>query len=152
MISPMRQRAIDGLKAGDTFTFSRTFSNEETEQFGHLTRDYNPVHYDMRWAQSKGFNGLICHGLLVGSMICEVGGQVGWLASGMDFKFIKPVFIGETVTCTMTIEHVESNGRAKAEAVFTNNRGEEVCHAVLTGRLPLADEQALLDTLAQEQG
>lgn len=151
MINPMRQRAIDGLKAGDTFTFSRTFSKEETEQFGHLTRDYNPVHDDMRWAQSKGFNALICHGLLVGSMICEVGGQIGWLASGMDFKFIRPVFIGETITCTMTIEQVASNGRAQAEAVLTNNDGKQVCHAVLTGRLPLPNEQALLNTIAQEQ-
>ena len=151
MINPMRQRAIDGLKAGDTFTFSRTFSKEETEQFGHLTRDYNPVHYDMRWAQSKGYSALICHGLLVGSMICEVGGQIGWLASGMDFKFIKPVFIGETITCTMTIAQVASNGRAQAEAVLTNNAGEQVCHAVLTGRLPLPNEQALLNTIAREQ-
>lgn len=31
---------------------------------------------------------MICHGLLVGGMICEFGGQVGWLASGMDFKVL----------------------------------------------------------------
>ena len=82
MINPMRQRCIDGLKVGDTLSFSRTFTQADTEQFGELTRDYNPVHYDERWASAKGFKGLICHGLLVGSMICEIGGQIGWLASG----------------------------------------------------------------------
>ncbi len=29
------------------------------------------------------------HGLLVGSMLTEIGGQLGWLATEMDFKFQK---------------------------------------------------------------
>lgn len=151
MINPMRQQAIEGLKVGDVITFSRTFNNEEVKQFGDLTRDYNPVHYDKRWAREKGFSGLICHGLLVGSMICEIGGQIGWLASGMTFKFIQPVYIGDTITCTATIEKLDSNGRAEAVTHFENDRGEQVCHAVLTGRLPLAHERELLRTIAQEK-
>ena len=151
MLNPIRKRTIEGLQVGDAFTFSRTFTQNDTEQFGELTRDYNPVHDDMRWAEEKGFGGLICHGLLIGSMICEIGGQIGWLASGMNFKFIKPVFFGETVTCTATIKHMEDNGRAKAEAVFTNDKGDHVCHAVLTGRVPLPHERELLKTIAQEQ-
>lgn len=151
MLHPIRKRTIEGLQIGDVFTFSRTFTQNDTAQFGELTRDYNPVHDDMRWAEGKGFGGLICHGLLVGSMICEIGGQIGWLASGMTFKFIRPVFFGETVTCTATIEHMEENGRAKAEAVFINDKGDQVCHAVLTGRLPLEHERELLRTIAKEQ-
>ena len=151
MINPMRKRAIDGLKIGDTISFSRTFSETETRQFGELTRDYNPVHYDMRWAEAKGFDGLICHGLLVGSMICEIGGQIGWLASGMTFKFMRPVYIGETITCTATIKEIEPNGRAMAEAAFLNGKGEQVCRAILTGRLPLDHERGLLETIAGER-
>lgn len=151
MINRMRQKAIDGLNVGDTIAFSRTFSKSDTWEFGDLTRDYNPVHYDMRWANTKGFDGLICHGLLVGSMICEIGGQIGWLASGMSFKFMRPVMIGETITCTATIEEIETNGRARAQAVFTNEKGDQVCHCILTGRLPLPHERELLNTIATEQ-
>lgn len=150
MINPMRQRAIDGLKVGDAITFSRSFAQEETHQFGDLTRDYNPVHYDIRWANAKGLDGLICHGLLVGSMICEIGGQIGWLASGMNFKFIRPVMIGETITCKATLVEIEPNGRARAEAEFTNDNGKLVCHCILTGRIPLASERRLLKTIARE--
>lgn len=150
-MNPMRQKAIEGLKVGDSLTFSRTFSLDETHRFGDLTRDYNPVHYDKRWTDAKGFDGLICHGLLVGSMICEIGGQIGWLASGMNFKFMRPVLIGETITCTATIEAIEPNGRAKAEAIFLNEKGDQVCHCILTGRLPLAHERDLLNTIAQDQ-
>ena len=74
MPNPIRIRTIQGLKEGDSFTYTRKFTKDETMSFGDMTRDYNPVHYDSRWADLKGFKGLICHGLLVGSMIFELGG------------------------------------------------------------------------------
>ena len=79
-MSAMRRRAIEGLEAGETFTVTRTFGEEETLAFGAMTRDYNPVHLDDRFAAAKGFPGRICHGLLVGSMLCEIGGQMAMLA------------------------------------------------------------------------
>jgi len=151
MPHPIRQRAIEGLKPGDSFTYSRVFSQEETESFGDLTRDYNPVHYDLRWSRAKGFDGLICHGLLVGSMICDFGGQVGWLATGMSFKFIRPVYPGQTITCTITIDSIEPSGRAEARAILTDEDDEPVCYAALTGRLPLAPERGLLKEIARKQ-
>ncbi|MDF1594023.1 MAG: MaoC/PaaZ C-terminal domain-containing protein [Desulfobacterales bacterium] len=149
MTNPVRQQAIDGLKTGDAFTYSRTFKKEETEHFGDITRDYNPVHYDLRWAKAKGFDRLICHGLLVGSMICEFGGQVGWLATGMKFKFIKPVYFDDTITCTITITKIEESGKAEAEAFFFNASGEKVCCSHLTGRLPLPRERMILAQMVE---
>ncbi len=150
MANRMRQRAIDGLRQGDSFSYKRSFTYADTASFGDLTRDYNPVHYDERWARLKGCRTVICHGLLVGSMICEFGGQVGWLASGMNFKFIKPVYPGDTVDCTITITQVEENGRAEAEALFTNQNNERVCYAHLKGILPLNPERDLLGRMAAE--
>ena len=98
----------------------------------------------------KGFNGLICHGLLVGSMICEFGGQVGWLATGMNFKYIKPVYFDDTINCTITITKIEESGRAEAEAFFTNQDDEQVCYAQLTGRIPLTQERELLSQMITE--
>ena len=146
----MRQQAIEGLKENDSFTYSRTFSQEETKDFGDITRDYNPVHYDLRWTEAKGFKGLICHGLIVGSMVCEFGGQVGWLATGMNFKFITPVYFGDTITCTVTITNIENSGRAEAESIFTNETGEQVGYAHLKGRLPLDHERAILKLMVDE--
>ena len=150
MPNPIRTKAIQGLNVGDVFSFRRTFTEAETLAFGDLTRDYNPVHYDSRWAEGKGFKGLICHGLLVGSMICEFGGQVGWLATGMEFKFLKPVCFGDTIRCTLTITRIGQGGRAEAEASFTNQGGEQVGQAHLTGRLPMAQERDLLGQMVSE--
>jgi len=145
-----RKQAIEGLKPGMTFRFSRTFKQRDVTQFGDITRDYNPVHYDRGFASTKKFSDLICHGLLVGSMICELGGQVGWLASGMVFRFLRPVYIGETVTCEVTIKKIGDRNAARAEAIFTNSKGIEVLRATLFGFVPGDTEKKALAKMMAE--
>jgi len=150
MANLIRLKAINGLKPGDSFIYQRLFTKKETLLFGDMTRDYNPVHYDERWTREKGFKELICHGLLVGSMLCEFGGQVGWLATGMNFKFIHPVYFGDTIQCCVTIIKIEENNRAEAKAVFINQDKKQVCSAHMTGRLPKEKEKAILKTMVNE--
>ncbi len=40
-------------------------------------RDHNPVHSNQRLVAPKGFKDGICHGLIVGALISEMGGQMG---------------------------------------------------------------------------
>jgi len=149
-MSEWRRQALDGIRAGDKFTFSRTFRQDETEAFGDLIRDYNPVHYEPRFAGAKGFPGLICHGLLVGGMICELGGQVGWLAANMHFRFLKPVYFGDTVTCTVTIISISEKGWAEAEAVWVNQDGVRVLEGTFDGYLPRQAEAEVLNKMLAE--
>ncbi len=147
-----RRNSIEGnLEEGTRISFSRTFQEEELHEFARITRDYNPCHFDERYCGGKGFGGPILHGLLVGSMVCEPGGQWGWLASEMTFKFIKPVYAGDTITCEMTIAALQKERRfARAEAVFTNQRGETVLKADLAGYLPSPEERAVMEAMAAE--
>jgi acyl dehydratase len=94
-------------------------------------------------------DGLICHGLLVASLITEIGGQIGWLASGMDFRFKKPVYFEDTVSCTVTITEISENGKAKGEAVYRNQNGEIVIEATLKGNLPGIKEKQILKALIE---
>ncbi|MBA4323188.1 MAG: acyl dehydratase [Odoribacter sp.] len=146
-MSEIRQKTVDGLKAGDTFTVKRKFTKKDTEYFGNITKDYNPVHYDRRFTEAKRLNGLICHGLLVAALITEIGGQIGWLASGMDFSFKKPVYFGDTITCAFTITEINERGKAKGEAVYSNQDGIVVLEAILKGILPGSKEKQVLKTL-----
>jgi acyl dehydratase len=149
-MSEIRKRAIEGLREGDAFVVSRTFTEAETQLFGELSRDYNPVHYDDRFADAKNLPGRICHGLLVGGMVTEIGGQIGWLASGIEFRFLRPVYFGDTVTCRLTITRIDEQGRADAEAVFTNQDGVTAAEASLTGRLPGPGERQVLQAMVSE--
>jgi acyl dehydratase len=146
----MREQAIAGLKVGDSFTVRRTFTEEATVAFAELSLDYNPVHFDERFVKAKNFRGRICHGLLVASMITEIGGQIGWLASGMTFRFKRPVYFGETIECRMTITEVDERNRAKAEATFTNQLHEVVIEATVSGILPGMPERQVMEAMVAE--
>ncbi|MBC2712207.1 MAG: MaoC family dehydratase [Desulfosarcina sp.] len=143
----IRRRTAAGLNAGDTFTITRTFTEKDVDAFTEVTRDHNPIHFSKRFVELKGFRDRVCHGLLVGSMITEMGGQMGWLASEMNFRFKKPVYFNDTVTCRCTLTSVDETNRAEAEAVFTNQNGEVVLEASLFGVLPDAPERQVLQDL-----
>ncbi|MBV1717983.1 MAG: MaoC family dehydratase N-terminal domain-containing protein [Desulfarculus sp.] len=149
-MSRMREKAAQGIQAGDVFSVTRTFSREETEAFGHLTKDYNPVHYDEEFAGTKGFPQLILHGLLTAGMVCEVGGQLAWLATAMEFSFRRPVFFGDTITITVTVTSVDQRGWAKAEALYTNQHGEVVVSAKMEGQVPRGESRETLGRRLEE--
>lgn len=146
-MNPIRKQTIDGLKQNDSFSVSRKFTEQDMLAFADITRDYNPVHLDNHFAETKGFGDRICHGLLAASIITEIGGQIGWLASSMDFRFKKPVYFGDTVTCYFTIVAVDEKGRARAEAVYRNQNGTKVIEAVITGLLPNQEERHILSEI-----
>ena len=146
----IRAKTIEGLKSGATFTISRTFTEEDMTAFAYVTRDYNPVHFDDRFAGEKHFKGRICHGLLTAGMVTEVGGQIGWLASQMNFEFKKPVYFGDTITCHFTITKVDERGRARAEAKMENQEGVTVVEAWITGRLPGSRDIEVLEAMVTE--
>jgi 3-hydroxybutyryl-CoA dehydratase len=146
-MTKIREKTIDGLAAGDIFMVTRTFTESDMNIFADITRDYNPVHFDEHFAAAKKFKGKICHGLLAASMITEIGGQIGWLATGMNFRFKKPVYFKDTITCLFTITSVEENGKAIAEAVYKNQDGTVVLEAVITGILPDARECEILSQM-----
>jgi 3-hydroxybutyryl-CoA dehydratase len=149
-MSYIRDKAIAGLKPGDSFCASRAFTEQDMTAFADISRDYNPVHFDDRFANAKNFRGRINHGLLVASLVTELGGQIGWLASGMNFRFKKPVYFGDTIECSLTITEIDDRNRAKAEAVFKNQQNEVVIEAHLTGIVPGLPERQVMEAMTAE--
>jgi 3-hydroxybutyryl-CoA dehydratase len=149
-MSSIRKKTVAGLVVGETFVVTRTFSKNDTSTFADITRDYNPVHFEPRFVAAKKFDRPICHGLLVAGMITEIGGQIGWLASGMAFDFKKPVYFEDTVTCRFTITAIDARLRAEAEAVFENQHGETVINARISGILPNLSDKKVMQVMMDE--
>lgn len=149
-MTDIRKKTIEGLKKGDTFSVSRTFTRADVHEFAGMTKDYNPVHFDDRFIKAKGFDGPICHGLLVGGMLSEIGGQIGWLASEMGFNFIKPVFFGDTIVCKMTITDINEKGWAEATAEYRNQDGTMVMKGNLKGIIPKFEEREIMRQMMNE--
>ena len=146
----IRKKAIEGLEKGDTFSVSRTFTEQDVIQFADISRDYNPVHCDERFAKVKNFNGRICHGLLIASQVTEIGGQMGWLAPGMTFKYRKPVYFGDTIRCDLTVTELDEKGFIKGEAVFRNEHDITVLEAVVTGIVAGDQEKQVMKGMLAE--
>lgn len=149
-MTSMRMRAVKGIQVGDRFRVVRTFTEQDVIDFAETTRDYNPVHFDERFTAIKNFRGRICHGLLVGSLLTEIGGQVGWLATEMNFRFKRPVYLGDTITCELTIKKINDRGFGEAEVTFTHSDGMVVIEAEVKGNLPGDPEIAAMNQMIEE--
>jgi acyl dehydratase len=145
-----RERAAEGLQVGDSFRTSRTFTDDDVILFAQISRDYNPVHFDARFAKARNLPAPICHGLLVASLATEIGGQIGWLASAMNFRFKGPVYVGETITCSWVITAIDQSSRAKASVTFTKEDGATVIEAEISGIVPGVEERQVLNQMLSE--
>jgi 3-hydroxybutyryl-CoA dehydratase len=150
-MSRIRNQSIQGLTVGDTFTVTRKFTEQDMITFADITRDYNPIHFDENFVAAKNLKGRICHGLLVGSLLTEIGGQIGWLASEMNFRFKKPVYFGDTIDCSLTITRIDGLNRARAEAIYRNQDGTVVLEGELGGILPDDRERKILDAILSKE-
>lgn len=128
------REAYDALNIGQNFTFRRTFTDGDVALFCGVTGDFNPYHQDATFAGESFYERLTIPGLLTGSMMTHIGGMLGFLATEMSFEYLKPVFVGDTITCTVTIaEKDEETRRVTGEADFINQDGVEVLRATFGG-------------------
>ncbi|SHE28384.1 Acyl dehydratase [Desulfofundulus australicus DSM 11792] len=111
-------------KAGDVFSWERTFTEEEVLAFAGLSGDRGR-HHMQRDARGR----LMVHGLLTASVPTKIGGDLNYIAREMSMEFLHPVYAGDTVRCEVKITEVtpgEGYTGVAMEAVCRNQDGREV--------------------------
>lgn len=124
-------KTIDKIKIGDNASFTKTVTETDIIMYAGITGDLNPAHIDAESAKNSMFGQRIAHGMLsAGFISCVLGMYLpgpGTIYLGQELKFLKPVFVGDTVTATATvIERIEEKNRLKLETVVTNQKGDVV--------------------------
>lgn len=128
------RESFQAMQVGQTFTFRRTFTDGDLSLFCGVTGDYNPYHIDDLFVEGSWFEGRSIPGLLTGSMLTHIGGMIGFLATDMNFQFLLPVYVGDTITCEVTVcSKDEARRRINAEASFVNQRDDQVLKAAFSG-------------------
>ena len=126
--------AFASINVEQTFTFRRTFTEGDVALFCGVTGDFNPYHIDEIFIQESWFDRKIIPGLLTGSMITHIGGMIGFLATEMVFEFIQAVYVGDTITCVITITEKDEEKRLlMAQATYVNQHNVEVLRARFKG-------------------
>lgn len=130
---------------GTASEWSHTVTSEDVQAFAELSGDRNPIHLDDDYARARGFDGRIAHGALIGSYISRVLGVSlpgpGWVSMSYDFKFAHPVYIGDTIKCTVEVVHLSTEiGAAILSADVTDGRGKKVLRAKVQSMRPTLSE------------
>lgn len=130
----MLKRTIEDIAVGETAVFSRTFSDVDVAHFIGTTWDVNPYHTDATFCESHRVGRRIIPGLLVGSMLTHIGGIAAVLATDISFEFVAPVYFGDTITATCTVEEVDARrGWARIDMVCTNQDQKVVLQGTVRG-------------------
>lgn len=136
-------RTIDTIQIGDSASFTKTVTESDIILYAGISGDFNPAHMDAEHAKTTMFGQRIAHGMLSAGFISNVlGNQLpgpGTIYMGQELRFVKPVYIGDTVTATATVvEKIEEKNRLKLETVVTNQKGEAVITGMATVMPPKA--------------
>lgn len=122
---------FDDLEVGQSISFDKTLTEEAIELFGKTSGDINPVHFDQAYAEGTMFKQRIGHGMWSASLISTCIGTLlpgpGSIYLGQELKFRKPVFIGDTLTATVTVkEKIAKRKWVVMECKVTNQDGDLV--------------------------
>ena len=95
------------FKEGQSASLTRTITAADVEAFALISGDENPVHLDEAFAAKTRFKRRIAHGMLPVSYISAILGAhfpgPGTIYLSQNVSFLAPVYLGDTVTATVTV-------------------------------------------------
>ena len=120
------------VNIGDSAQFTKTVSESDVYQFAGITGDFSPNHINKVYMENSSFGRLMAHGaLLVGFMStvstiaiahCREADETP-VAVGYDkIRFLKPVFLGDTVTTTYTFSSIDPEKRKSKAKIEVKNQ------------------------------
>lgn len=123
-------------------TVGRTVTESDVVTFAGLSGDYNQIHTDAEFSRNTPFGARIAHGLLGLAIASGLAMRTGVLEGTVlafreinEWKFVKPVLIGDTIHVEMEVAETKAmpriGGGMVVIAVEVVNQHQEV---VMRGR------------------
>jgi acyl dehydratase len=147
----MKSQFFEDYVIGTTRTSTgRTITETDIVLHAGQTGDFYPHHMDAEWCKTQDFKQRIAHGTLIFSVAVgqTATGEINPEAFSYGYdrlRFIRPVFIGDTLVARCTIKDKRDDPKRSAHGVVTelvesiNQRGETVLaaeHLLLVKRKP----------------
>jgi acyl dehydratase len=124
----------------------RTVTEADVVNFAGISGDFNPMHVDHEFSKSTPFRRPIAHGLLVFSIGSGLGINAPLIRTMAflnvrEWKFVGPVFIGDTIRIIGKILEKTPRGRGK--------RGEVVWRRTIVNQENKVVQDGVLVTLVE---
>ena len=127
-------RFFEDIPVGEQrISFGRTITESDIITHAGQTGDFYPHHMDAEWCKTQPFGQRIAHGTLIFSV--AVGMTAGAInphamSYGYDrLRFVKPVFIGDTITVTATISEKRPHAKRTDVGVLVEQLSVRNQHA-----------------------
>ena len=102
---------IDEICVGMSASYSQTITDADIKAFAGISGDNNPVHMSDEYAEDSRFGKRIAHGLISASFFSSLFGTripgPGCVYVSQQLNFKKPVYIGDTVTASITVSKLD---------------------------------------------
>lgn len=120
-------------------TVARTVTESDIVSFAGISGDFTQIHVDAEYSRGTLFGQRVAHGLLVLSIASGLAARTGILEGTVlafreigEWKFSKPVFIGDTIHVLLNVTETKPMARLGGGLVTINlevqNQKNEVCH------------------------
>jgi acyl dehydratase len=126
-----------GIEAGARESFSKTITERDLLLTAEATGDHDPLHVDEAYAAKTAYGRRIAHGALVLGLLSTTASRIAQRAiaagaegvpvsAGYDrVRFLRPVFIGDTLTAHYVVEQADATrGRTDSACEVLNQAGE----------------------------
>jgi len=133
----VEERYFEDFTVGETRkSLGRTITEADIVAHAGQTGDFFPHHMDAEWCATQDFKRRMAHGTLVfsvgvGMTATDINPRA--MSTGYDrLRFIKPVFIGDTIRASTTIKEKRDHPRRVSHGVVveqlevSNQAGETV--------------------------
>jgi acyl dehydratase len=123
----LKGRPEQGAKASRSMEMSQRL----VELYTEITGDRNPLHYDERAARGSIFGGLIVQGGItsgiLNALVAEDLPGPGTVFLSMELKFVKAVYVGDTITGEVEIQSVREDKPICVVRFAVRNQKGETC-------------------------
>lgn len=122
----------------------RTITEHDVVAFAGLSGDFNQIHTDAEFARATPFGQRIAHGILGLAVASGLAVQTGILGANVlafreinEWKFVKPVFFGDTLRVEMEVTETKAlprlgGGSVTLSVKVNNQAGETVMKGAWT--------------------
>jgi 3-hydroxybutyryl-CoA dehydratase len=124
-------KAYEEFAVGDNAVFSKTITEADILLFCAVSGDTYGLHVDDEYAKTTRFGRRVAHGMLTASLLSTVHGMLlqrpGGLYISQAVRFLRPVFIGDTLTARAeVVELLPAKRRMRCLTAVVNQRGKTV--------------------------
>ena len=134
-MAPYNSYTFDQLPEGTSASFTVTVTEEMMAHFYAMTGDCSPIHMDAAYAAGRGYPGRVVYGMLGASLVSTLAGVYlpgeHCLLHEVDAKFVRPVFIGDTLTVSGKVtERSETFREITVKYTITNQEGKKLTRGI----------------------